>query len=64
MFTDTKHIVSDQRNSIKNIIIKLLECMKSQFSLSVITEQDLYGIVGNLNEEGAMEALEVLKAMN
>ena len=37
---------------------KLLKCLKSWYRLDIFTKQDLHAIVGNLNEEGAMEALE------
>ena len=57
MFINTKHIISDQRNSIQNTIIKLL---KLEFNLGVFAEQDLYVIVGNLNEAGAIMALEAI----
>ena len=39
------------------MIIKLSKCLKLWFRLGIFTEQDLYIIVGDLNEEGAMEAL-------
>ena len=58
VFSGVKHTVSDQRNSLKSTTIELLECLKLWFRLGIFTEQDLYAIVGNLNEEGAMEALE------
>ena len=58
VFSGVKHTVSDQRNSLKSTIIELLKYLKSLFRLGIFTEQDLHAIVGNLNEEGAMEALE------
>ena len=60
MFSGAKHTVFDQRHSLKRITIELLECLKLWFSLGVFTEQDLHAIVGNLNEEGAMEAFEAM----
>ena len=60
VFSGIKHTVSDQRNSLKSTTIELLECLKSWFRLGVFTEQDLHAIVGNLNEEGVMEALEAM----
>ena len=58
VFSDVKHTVSDQRNSLKSTTIELLKCLKSWFRLGIFTEQDLHVIVGKLNEEGAMKALE------
>ena len=46
----------------KSTTIELLECLKSWFRLGVFTEQDLYAIVGNLNEGGAMDALEAMNS--
>ena len=60
MFSDAKHTVSDQRNSLKDTTIELLKCLKSWFRLGVFTEQDLHAIIGSLNEEGAMEALDAM----
>ena len=60
VFLGSKHIIPDQRNSLKSKIIKLLKCLKLWFKLSVLTEQDLYAIVGHLNEEAAIEALEAI----
>ena len=60
MFSNAKHTVFDQRNSLKNTTIELLKCMKLWFRLSVFTEQDLYAIIGNLNEEGTMKALNAM----
>ena len=34
--------------------IKLLKSLKSWFRVGVLTEQDLYAIVGHLNEKGTM----------
>ena len=59
MFSGAKHTVSDQRNSLKSTTIELLECLKLWFKLGIFTEQDLHAIVDNLNEEGAVETLEV-----
>ena len=58
VFSDIKHTISDQWNSLKSETIELLECLKSWFRLGVFTEQDLYAIVGQLNEEGVMKTLE------
>ena len=60
VFSGAKHTVSDQRNSLKGTNIELLECLKSWFRLGVFTEQDLHAIIGNLNEEGATEALDAM----
>ena len=60
VFSGSKHIISDQRNSLKSKTIELLECLKSWFRLEVFTEQDLHTIVGYLNEEGAIEVLEAI----
>ena len=60
VFSGSKHIVLDQRNSLKSNITELLECLKLWFRLDVFTEQHLYAIVGYLNEEGAIEALEAI----
>ena len=60
VFSDTKHTISDQRNSLKSATIELLECLKSWFRLGVFTEQDLHAIVGNLNEEDTIKALEAI----
>ena len=59
VFSGAKHTVSDQRNSLKSTTIELLECLKLWFKLGIFTEQDLHAIVDNLNEEGAVETLEV-----
>ena len=60
LFSGSKHTISDQRNSLKSKTIETLECLKSCFRLGVFTEQDLHAIVGRLNEEGAIEALEAI----
>ena len=60
VFSGVKHTISDQRNSLKSETIEWLECLKSWFRLGLFTGQDLYAIVGQLNEEGAMEALETM----
>ena len=44
----------------KSKIIELLEYSKSWFRLGVFTEQDLYAIIGHLDEEGTVETLEVM----
>ena len=60
VFSGSKHTISDQRNSLKSNTVELLECLKSWFRLGVFTEQHLHAIVGYLNEEGAIEALEAI----
>ena len=60
MFSGSKHTISDQRNSLKSNTIEFLECLKSWFRLDVFTEQHLHAIVGYMNEEGAIEALEAI----
>ena len=60
VFLGAKHTILDQRNSLKSEIIKLLKCLKSWFRLGVFTEQDLYAIVVDLNEDDTMEALEAI----
>ena len=60
VFSGSKHTNSDQRNSPKSKTIEYLECLKSWFRLGVFMEQDLHAIVGHLNEEGAIEALEAI----
>lgn len=60
VFSGSKHTISDQRNSLKSKTIELLECLKSWFRLGVFTEQDLHAIVGHLDEEGTIEALEAM----
>ena len=60
VFSGAKYTISDQRNSLKSETIELLKCLKSWFRLGVFTEQDLYAIVVDLNEDNAMEALEAI----
>ena len=60
VFSGTKYTISDQRNSLKSETIELLEYLKSWFRLGVFTEQDLYTIVVDLNEDDAIEALEAI----
>ena len=57
-------MVSDSRGSLKGEIIKLLEYLKLWFRLGVFTKEDLYAIIGDLDEEGALEALGALEAMD
>lgn len=57
VLSGAKHTIFDQRNSLKSTTIELLKCLKSWFRLGIFTEQNLYAIVGNSNEEGAMKAL-------
>ena len=60
VFINTKYTVSDQRNSLKSTTTELLKYLKSWFRLGVFAEQNLHSIIGNLNEKGAMEALEAI----
>ena len=60
MFSGAKHTVFDQRNSLKGTTIELLKCLKLWFRLGVFTKQDLYAIIGNLDENGAMKALNAM----
>ena len=60
VFLGAKHTILDQRNSLKSEIIELLECIKSWFRLGVFTEQDLHAIVGQLNEEVAIETFQTM----
>ena len=60
MFSGAKRTVSDLRGSLKGKIIELLEYLKSWFRLGVFTKEDLYTIIGNLDKEGALVALEAM----
>ena len=58
VFSSAKHTKTDQRNRLKSETIELLECLKSWFQLGIFTEQGLHAIMGNLNDDGAIGALE------
>ena len=60
VFSGAKRTVSDSRGSLKGETIELLECLKSWFRLGVFTKEDLYAIIGDLDEEGALVALEAM----
>ena len=60
VFSGAKRTVSDLRGSLKGEIIELLECLKSWFQLGVFTKEDLYAIIGDLDKEGALVALEAM----
>ena len=61
MFSGAKLIISGQMASLKATTIELLECLKSRFRFGIFTEQDLYAVIG-IMEEGAEEVMEDLKA--
>ena len=60
VFSGAKYTVLDLRDSLKGETIELLECLKFWFRLGVFTKEDLYTIIGNLDEEGALVALEAM----
>ncbi len=50
IFLGAKRIILDQRGSLRNEIIELLECLKSWFRLSIFTKEDLHAIFSSMEE--------------
>ena len=61
VFINIIYIVFDQRRSFKSTIFKLSKFLKLWSRLGIFTKQDLYIIVGNLNEERAIKAFKAIK---
>ena len=58
VFSGVRDTLSHQGSSLKSEAIELLEYRKPWFRLGSLMEGDLHVILGTMNEDGAMEALE------
>ena len=57
VFSGAKHMITDQKNSLKSETIELLECLKSWFYMSIFVEKDLHTILA-ITEENKLWMLQ------